>query len=41
MNALKEHICVLLMETVRIQKDHIYVIVGEDIEHQNGILKDV
>ena len=41
MSALKEHITVFLKETVRIQKDHIYVIVGNDIEDQHGMLKDV
>ena len=41
MSVLKEDITVFLMETVRIQKDHIYVIVGEDIEHQNGMLEVV
>lgn len=40
MSVLKEHITVFLMKTVRIQTDHMYVIVGKDIEHQQGILKD-
>ena len=39
MNVLKEHINVVLMETVRIQRDHIYVIVEEDMKHHHGILE--